>query len=456
MELKTTFQAGAAKIDITPPLGTIINGDFKAHYAKTIHDPLFAKAVVISDNDVMIALVVVDICVMPKIFVDQVRQTITDQLGINFSNILISSTHTHAAGSVAEAYLSAVDSGYSRKLPGLILEAVRLAKSRLTPSKIGFGKVNVPAHVRSRRYFMDNGYEPINPITGTKELVKTNPFGAENYIQNPATPTDPELSYLAIQQLSGEWVTVIANYSLHYVGDWENGTISADYFGEFAAELKASLQADDDFIGIMSNGTSGDINIWEFVKQNNYPSAYFEKSKLIGKDLATQVSRSMEQLQWEENPKLAVEYQELPISCRKPSSDELENAKKVVATSDYENLEVNDEGLKRIYAREQLLLNEYPATINFPVQAIKIGNGVIGGLAGEIFASTGLWLKANGKRAHYFTISMANGNCGYVPPPEEFEKGGYETWRSRTSYLEKNAATLLQNKLLQLIQKLTT
>lgn len=453
MEL-TTFQAGAAKIDITPPLGTIINGDFRAHYAQTIHDPLYAKAIVINNNDTSAVIVVVDICVMPKNFVDQVRQMIADQVGFDFNTILISSTHTHAAGSVAEAYLSAVDAGYSKKLPALIVEAVRLAKSRLVASKIGFGKVNAPAHVRSRRYFMDDGYEPINPVSGDIDNVKTNPFGGESHIQKAATPTDPELSYFAIQSLAGKWITVLANYSLHYVGDWENGTISADYFGEFAAHLKADLKADEEFIGIMSNGTSGDINIWEFIKQNNYPTQHFEKSKLIGKDLASQVSKSILDLKWEENPKLVVKYQELPINSRKPNAEELEKAKKIVATSNYENLEINMDGLKRIYAREQLLLNEYPEIINFPIQAIGIGNAIIGGLAGEIFASTGLWLKANCKQVNYFTISMANGNCGYVPPPEEHEKGGYETWRSRTSYLEKNAATLIQNKLLKLIENI--
>lgn len=450
MEL-TTFHAGAAKVDITPPLGTIINGDFRAHFAHTIHDPLYAKAVVINNNDTTVAIVVIDICVMPKNFVDQVRQAISDQLGIDFKNILISSTHTHAAGSVAEAYLSAVDAGYSKKLPALIVEAVKLAKNRLTPSKIGFGKVNAPAHVRSRRYFMDDGYEPINPVNGDIDGVKTNPFGVENYIQKAATPTDPELSYFAIQSLTGEWVTVLANYSLHYVGDWENGTISADYFGEFAAHLKTELKADEEFIGIMSNGTSGDINIWEFIKLNNYPSAYFEKSKLIGSDLASKVSKSLGQVIWEENPKLTVEYQELAINRRKSSTKELEDARKIVASSNYENLEINDEGLSRIYAREQLLLNEYPDIIHFPVQAIKIGSGVIGGLGGEIFASTGLSLKEKCNITNYFTISMANGNCGYVPPTEEFEKGGYETWRSRTSYLEENAITLIENKLLNLI-----
>jgi neutral ceramidase len=186
MELTMTFLAGAAQVEITPPLGTIINGDFKAHYANYIHDALYAKAVVLRKGETQLVIVVIDICVMPKTYVDALRKSIADELGFKFENILISSTHTHAAGSVAEAYLSSVDSGYSRMLPPLVKKAVSLAKNKLTPSKIAFGKVDVPTHVRSRRYEL-NEYVPTSPVTGKPEKVKTNPFGLEKFINKPST-----------------------------------------------------------------------------------------------------------------------------------------------------------------------------------------------------------------------------------------------------------------------------
>src|ERR671912_1635414 len=96
--------AGAARIDITPPLGTFINGDFFIHYATNIHDPLFAKALVLQQHKVTIALVVVDICVMPKDIVDAIKVQIAQRTGIPGNNVLISSTHTHAAGSIESVY----------------------------------------------------------------------------------------------------------------------------------------------------------------------------------------------------------------------------------------------------------------------------------------------------------------------------------------------------------------
>ncbi|HMI01879.1 MAG TPA: hypothetical protein VK541_05320 [Pedobacter sp.] len=454
MELAdNTFNAGAAKVDITPPLGTIINGDFRAHYARYIHDPLFAKAIVLKKEGMMAAIVVVDICVMPKNYVDQIRNEVSGKTGIAFADILISCTHTHAAGSVAEAYLSSVDAAYSKKLPGLIVEAVKQAKEKLRPAKIAFGGTDVPEHVLSRRYLMNEGYTPHSPVTGIREEVKTNPFGAESYIRQAATITDPGVAYLAIKGTDDSWISLLANYSLHYVGDWENGTISADYFGEFAASIQRKLDADNDFVGIMSNGTSGDINIWDFLNPGRYPSGHFEKSKLIGEDIAEHVFQSLSQISWEENPDLDTCYKELNIATRKPSAEELEQSKKIVAESNYETLHPDEEGLRKIYAREQVLLNEYPDTIQFPLHVIKIGTGLIGGLAAEIFAETGLWLKNQSPAERYFSISLANGNCGYVPPSGAFELGGYETWRSRTSYLEINAETSIRNKMIGLMKK---
>ena len=56
---------------------------------------------------------------------------------------------------------------------------------------------------------------------------------------------------------------MLANYSLHYVGDVGPGHISADYFGVFADRIQQLLGADRQdppFVGILCNGTSGDIN----------------------------------------------------------------------------------------------------------------------------------------------------------------------------------------------------
>lgn len=451
------FYAGAAQEDITPPLGTLINGNFIAYYARSVHDALYSKALVLRREKILLAIVVVDICLMRKDFIDEVKALIRAETGILPDRILISSTHTHAAGSIESLLLAASDLPYRKKLKGLIVQSVLKAVRNLQPAKTAFGRTNVPEHVVCRRYMMQPGYRAFNPVTGRSDRVKTNPLGDEDKIERRRGVPDTGVGYLAVQGLAGHWISLLANYSMHYVGDWENGTLTADYFGFFARQVQADLGTTGEFVVMMTNGTSGDANIADFLQPDRYPKLVFEKSALIGRDIAKKVVASVGRLEWETDPVINATLAMPEIRVRKPSAGELREARHIVAGARYENLSVkdshtgNDDVFRQIYAREQVLLQEYPDTVLFPVQAMRIGSGVIGALGGEFFSETGLWLKKNCGIEHYFTICLANGYAGYVPPEREFELGGYETWRCRSSFLEENAEAVIRKKLLGLL-----
>ncbi len=449
------IKAGASKVDITPPLGTIINGDFISHYAREIYDTMYAKALVLQDAGITLAICVVDICAMKRSLLDEVKKQVQQQTGILPDNILISSTHTHAAGSVESLLLGAADLPYRQKIPALIVQSIVEAHRNLADAKIGFGSFNAPEFVLCRRYAMKEGYAARNPVSGGLDKVKTNPFGAEEHITGPVSEIDPELCYVAVKSTKEEWLSILANFSLHYVGDWQNGTISPDYFGEFSNQLKIELNASDDFVAMMSNGTSGEANIWDFLDPARFPSANFEKSRLIGGNLAKRLAGSAEEIIWQHTSSLFVSYQELNVDIRKPAPQALTAARIIVAETNYEDVEgIDFETMQKLYAREQVLLNEFPGTINFPVQAFKIGDIVIGALGGEFFAETGLALKKYLTGNKYFTITLANDYVGYVCPQHEIERGGYETWLCRTSCLEVTAEHQIRTILLELIRNM--
>jgi neutral ceramidase len=175
------LRAGVAQIDITPSLGTIIGVDMLSHYARFIHDNLFSKALVLNNNNLTIAIVVVDICIMDSEFMDAIKLSIYEKTGIKAENILLSSNHNHASGDVVGLLGGAVDITYRNKIPSLIVQSVVDAFQKLRFAKITYGSIQAPEFVVCRRYLMQDDFEAINPVSLENDKVKTNPIGFEGY-----------------------------------------------------------------------------------------------------------------------------------------------------------------------------------------------------------------------------------------------------------------------------------
>jgi len=70
----------------------------------------------------------------------------------------------------------------------------------------------------------------------------------------------------------------------------------------------------------------------------------------------------------------------------------------------------------------------------------------------KCFAETGLAIKKDSPFNATFTISLANGSEGYLPPPQQHEWGGYETWPATSSCLEVQAEPKIHAALMRLLQ----
>jgi len=124
------LKAGAAAVDITPHLGIKISGYFEERIARDIHDPLFAKALVLNDGDATLAVVVCDLIGVERKYLDEAKRIVYERTGIAPSNILICCTHTHTGPDVD-------DMGYGELLTRKIADAVQLAVNRLTDAELG-------------------------------------------------------------------------------------------------------------------------------------------------------------------------------------------------------------------------------------------------------------------------------------------------------------------------------
>jgi hypothetical protein len=73
----------------------------------------------------------------------------------------------------------------------------------------------------------------------------------------------------------------------------------------------------------------------------------------------------------------------------------------------------------------------------------------------EVFAVTGLKLKAQSPIQPLMNVELANGAEGYIPPPEQHYLGGYTTWPARTAGLEVDAEPKIVDELLNLLEKIS-
>ena len=111
--------------------------------------------------------------------------------------------------------------------------------------------------------------------------------------------------------------------------------------------------------------------------------------------------------------------------------------------------------LPEIYARETIFHSEMPPTRELKLQAIRIGDQGIAAIPNEVFAVTGLTIKKRSPFKSTFTIELANGCEGYIPPPDQHALGGYETWRARTSCLEETAEVKIVSTILDLLESVS-
>ncbi|MDB6005784.1 MAG: Neutral/alkaline non-lysosomal ceramidase, partial [Prosthecobacter sp.] len=88
------FQAGAATSNITPDLGSSINGGFQDGKAVFIHDELNARCLALDDGQTKLVLVVADSCVIGRGIFDEAKKMVNEATGLPLENMLMSATHS--------------------------------------------------------------------------------------------------------------------------------------------------------------------------------------------------------------------------------------------------------------------------------------------------------------------------------------------------------------------------
>lgn len=151
------LRAGAAMIDITPPLGTHLAGSGAGEHrpAETVLDPLFAKAIVFESGGRRVCMVILDLTIVTQDYTDRIRAAIAERTGIPPEAVMVQATQTHSAPSMGyfmldpdfrletseqNEYLRGAERAYGDRAAAAAVEAAVEAADRLQPASIGLGR----------------------------------------------------------------------------------------------------------------------------------------------------------------------------------------------------------------------------------------------------------------------------------------------------------------------------
>jgi len=462
------LKAGAATSNITAPIGSLRVGSFVPFPTTHVHDELHARCLVLDDGQKRLALVVCDLLGFHRSVSIEARRLIHETVGIPPENVLISATHTHssanALGSTRLSNDQTLDE-YQNFVARRIADGVRRAVNLLRPAEIAFGSIDVPEHVLNRRWFVREGKEVRNPFGQLERVAKTSNPG--NDFIRPAGPLDPAVSFIALREIGGRLISVYSAYSLHYAGYGPDGHMSADYFGAYCEALRRLVDpptADPPFVALMANSTSGDIglNQGRYAKVNKVKQPY-ERSRLVGEDVARKVHAALQNLTWQDGAALDARFRELDLGWRAIEPELIAWAREVEAkaprlTGGNVALAASwattpDWSTRLSYAGRVQALARKTEPAKIPLQVMRIGDICIGTSPCETYAEIGLEFKQRSPFAKSFMVQLSHAMLGYLPTPPQFELGEYSTWPG-TNILEREASVKMLDALVAMTNEL--
>ncbi len=435
------LKAGTGKVDITPCVGIELcgYGVYLKRKARTIHDNLYARAVVLDDGSTRAALVTTDLIGVTKETVDRARSLISYKTGIRKDSIIICASHTHSGPATAGLRRGWGESNteYLDTLPIGIANAAIAAAESLKEARIGFGRGK------------------IDSISFNRE---ENPDRSE--IDEEKGTIDPEVGVVSIENTEGEPLAILFNFACHAVTlDFRTGegkTVSADYPGYAERMLE---QHNKSAVAMFLQGACGDIDpryVWR---------SYTEMAK-TGKILADEVSRVRKETKTTSEIEMRIRHQVIGLPYDLPSLEEMGKlmVEKLKQLSQYSHKENSEEAQwAKFYAgwANQMLVkleNKPEDEMKTEIQALRINDTILVTVPGELFVEFGLKIKKEIPHRNVLVVGYANDYIGYIPTEKDFENNGYgakEVPQIIGNFpFAKNVGSILTEQILKLVHSL--
>lgn len=421
-----TFKAGAARIEITPKIGCWLEGIPRARPSDALHDPLYARALVLEDTQ-RLCLVACDLIALTDEYARSVRQKIGAELNMSPHRVILACSHNHSGPALIGFDNPAhVDETYLHLLSARLLQVCREAAGRLEPALPGSGRGQETTISEYRRLWTRDG----------RIVMNWEEFSPDNII-GPAEEGDPEVGVVKIEAAgTGRVIAVIFNYACHpnsLPGD--NFTITSDFPGYAAGLIEETLGG----VALFTNGAQGSVDIEGFVDRDFYGV------ERRGQALGQAVLDICRQIEVRPEPALGFARQVFLLPYRQVPAETLAWAREIARTATGEDVTLRDGISDELKAGNILWLVGRPEPgITFEMLGLRLGGSVFLTIPGELFTEIGRSVKALPCAGQIYIIGLANGYCGYLPTARASREGGYATDAATGAYFTERAEDLIR------------
>jgi hypothetical protein len=402
--------AGAARIDITPTSRVSMDGMIRAHDSDGIHDPLYARALVISNSSDLadqLAIVALDLCAISSEDAHRACLMIAERSGLNAERIVLAPSHTHS-GPATFGFFCERENEYSDLLLHKVCDVVLEAMENRIEVMVGYGRGDEQTVSNYRRFKDADGkivmFWERDPSNGDMEVLGT---------------SDPELGLLQFVDARdpSRVIATLVNHAGHpNVMSGENYMLSADYPGVMCRILDERFGG----ISIFTNGAQGSVDI------DNWKYRDWDGMEQIGRRLADAAGHAAEGIVYSLES-LRVGRYEYDVPSRKISDRELSWAKEILKETGGKLQPIADgvgDDYKAVLFKN---LREIQDTkVHVSQISFAIGDTAYLTVPGELFTEIGKRIKNESPFRHTHIIGLANGYIGYIPTREAIVQGGYE------------------------------
>jgi len=398
------LKGGVAKTDITPTESLYMGGydsNMRDVPSDGVYGKIYIRAVVFDDTEKKIAFILSDIVGYREY--DSIKKSVSDETGIPYDNILLCSTHNHAAPVIGGKNAK---SEWSRNFTQRVIATVKNAIKDCEPVKIG-GEIGHSSIAMNRRKKMEDTvsyitFDENNSSQSAGKFKTDNPVliheiaGVYRLGANPGGPIDDEVGILRIDTMKGKPKAVLINYACHGTSlGGRNHTISPEWMGHMIEYVEKTVPG---ITGIYLQGAAGDINP-RFVGGIDGAVDDLKKTALLGYEIGEEVVRVLN-----------------GITTKNPLNPQIRLVQKDIVCP----LKYN-----------RVMQDFKTTTIAVPTTAIRIDEFTWVTFPGELFHEIGKQIKSSTHTRYSFLIGYCNAGLGYLPTQQAFSEGGYEPNASR-------------------------